>query len=465
MYERILTNIPEPSWKLAHRTFQWLSESISENPDLSCSMLAVAVVLPDHGGRFVSKNQLLGISELSEICTCLIGDIANDLRPKLAHYTVKEFLYADRIRTGKAQRFRSSAKAGRVLFAETVLTSLLYEDYQTTSQYSTIDPASIEWSVSGYQQFLEFALSQWKECVREVGKLGGDDRIYDLVFELLDPLRSGFVEFRRKYNECRMYEPLSDFVSSKDSRAGVILAYLGEINLMEAAKVYIQRHPELMADKYVLNPGPSFTPVSSGAKMFLGDSFTLFRFFVQCSVHPREAILPFLLQEGRLDVDRLYEDGYCVMGAYISTVYTKRFRYVHDSLQSMLEMGAKINRDDVTFTPLQLAVICILENRIRRDRLLVLKFLVEKGADVNAVGNYNVIVHLHGSSDTNHLKNFDTPLKLLEDGRETYSSGVIIDGMVEFLKKEGAISTRLSGETAKDRQTLQRLKPADSQSD
>ena len=194
-YERILNSIPHANRKYALRLFQWLSADSMERETLD--VLARAVTVPDEQGIIREEDQLLSPEKLQEICRCLIAVHDDDLPVAFAHYTVKEYLFSDRIKTGSSKYYSISEATVNAFAAKTAINYLLNVDYAafrngdkvlTLSESKRIDP------------FLSFAVILWDHYTRSVEKDGGDTEITNLTLLLLNPSGSHFQGFSEQNN-------------------------------------------------------------------------------------------------------------------------------------------------------------------------------------------------------------------------------------------------------------------------
>ena len=98
-YERILLEIPHEDWPVARSALLWICahDDLPFQINLSGHCLVTAIV---YG---TSSSHFYDLSALQEICGCLINVALEEshnltiLTVSLAHYTVREYLYSDRI--------------------------------------------------------------------------------------------------------------------------------------------------------------------------------------------------------------------------------------------------------------------------------------------------------------------------------------------------------------------------------
>ena len=111
-YERILTNIDPPLIYEAAMALEWLSSA--SRPMFVEELVEACIIRPDKSDP-VEHDQRLGPFDILEILPGLVRieptpENTKDFRPRrytitLSHFSVKEYLFSDRIRQGPAQRF------------------------------------------------------------------------------------------------------------------------------------------------------------------------------------------------------------------------------------------------------------------------------------------------------------------------------------------------------------------------
>jgi len=185
--------------------------------------LAAAVTMPCRDGGLRWGGQLLDISDLQDICTCLaeIPEVdyeddedlfASYNEGGLSHYTVKEFLISDRIQQGPASYFQISQKSTLSLLAETVIGFLLHFDpvdigYSSDASKGTWDrfQPPVQGSenrrrILNLSAFYVFSIGGWPRLVESFDHEGGGQEVFSLLFDLLDPRRPDFEQFRDSSN-------------------------------------------------------------------------------------------------------------------------------------------------------------------------------------------------------------------------------------------------------------------------
>jgi hypothetical protein len=154
-YEYILQHIPEEYKKRAHKALLLLSgpEHISfEEPDV----LAEAVIVDIDELLYHEEDRIVQPEEfLRELCTCLIRIDEENPRLKLAHYTVKEYLYSDRIKSSNVGNFHCSTESAAFFGSIASITYLLNISYD---------------GVPSAQEYYTATASQQQEYEKEVKK-------------------------------------------------------------------------------------------------------------------------------------------------------------------------------------------------------------------------------------------------------------------------------------------------------
>ena len=113
-YARILCNIDEEYSEDAFRILQWLV--YSARPLLIEEVAEVIAVKIDNDPQFDPENRLPEPRDILTICSSLVttaistaesldGDTYEAEELRLAHFSVKEYLISDRIKTGPALRY------------------------------------------------------------------------------------------------------------------------------------------------------------------------------------------------------------------------------------------------------------------------------------------------------------------------------------------------------------------------
>ena len=136
-YSRILINIDEEYRRETYTVLQWLTFSVRP---LHLVEVAEAVAVRPGSDFPDGEEKLRGPHVILSICSSLvvlseIGEL------RLAHYSVKEYLVSERIRTSPASPFAMMVDYGNKKIAEICLTYLSISD---------------QWNLSSHSRFLNF---------------------------------------------------------------------------------------------------------------------------------------------------------------------------------------------------------------------------------------------------------------------------------------------------------------------
>lgn len=247
-YERILKDIPDENQIYAHRALQMLAFDLGI---YSLEALAECIVIESDQWPFSSERQLIHPRDLLEICSCLIT-ISGPYNPadnyhnvELAHYSVKEYLISERIRTGHAAKFYTSDLSANVFAAKSAITYLLNVDYQdlrdSNGPFSTIKSEKTHY-------FLYCAVTNWQGYARRVENQGGDSTVTDLVLKLLNPSGPhfrGFIEQSGVHHDEGFGEHLPKWILFPGAQCSVTLAYTCFSDLIGAARTFLLRNSDL----------------------------------------------------------------------------------------------------------------------------------------------------------------------------------------------------------------------------
>lgn len=389
-YERALHAIPDHSRQFAKRAFQWMSyrEYWGYNSELTSDALAAAVTLPFQDGYLRWEDQLRDVSDLRDICRYLaaipsvhyddIGYPTHSKEPRLSHYTVKEFLISDRIKHGPASDFHISRQSTLVMSAKTVLVFLLHLDpltigymgrYFCHREFPAKEDENRE-KILALSSFYEFSILSWHKILQGVDGEGGDQEVFNLLFDLLDPRRPKYEQFCETSNS-----PLLNFLAipmsivDGDNWAEVILLSLVHIGLQEAAKEWITRNP-------VLNLNNHFVACRYAYDEEHGDHCP---FLLACH-RGLAGLIRHCIIEGRVDYEnRGNQDNICPLGLLAGSDLSVVDKC--DLIRLMIAFGANASPlpDQVALTPLQVAVGY-------DPSLEVVRLLLQCGADPNVAG-------------------------------------------------------------------------------
>lgn len=486
-YTRILVNIGESNRPYALRALNWLLVPM-ETKRLTTDVLAVAVTMPCQGGKFRLEEQLFDPSRLHDIFGCLITVVKGRRGDyfRLAHYTVKEFLLSDRIKleNGPASCFYMDEFSAEILVTRTLLKSLLdldavfleqfrcYDAYSARS-YSARNDSDEQDALSRYSAY---AVAFWKlyasrilhadyadwidedsqnsEVVQDVQRL---HEINDLVLELFDRFHDGSAIF---CNNCGYEERVVSIEERSDQSDNIKLAYLCKFHLIKSAKVWLTNHPNVMANRGPLRELEYWLYDDSFVATREGEIVTTF----ETSARQEDGkFLRLFIQEGRVDYSARSHENLCPLGVVLS--YRDDPCDTIDLLSRMIQKGADIRPTKVSSTLLEIAILKF------RGKLDIIKYLLESGVDVDAIGDMEASWRLYKRleeprtyfidswSPPKHTS-FSTPLGMVVTGGILHQCSPEMAGQLgplqELLKSYGAtLNGAESQETARAPRSLE----------
>jgi hypothetical protein len=223
-YERLFLDIPKDDWPYVRTALLWICAhgSLPFKMDIPANILASAVFSPS-SLEMSTGQQEQNIATVLDICGCLIRscrfgndpksavhstqdqDVVSFKTTSLAHYTVREFLYSDRIKTTNARYFSLSEDGCRSEFLHVVL---------VTCTRLTSDA------------FLGYFFENLPRYCREVGRLVslywgnlllGDGKLFDLQLDYMRNPQFGELPagFESAFYENDDFYPLCSWTLSK----------------------------------------------------------------------------------------------------------------------------------------------------------------------------------------------------------------------------------------------------------
>lgn len=161
-------------------------------------VLAEAVVGDVEQLSFNPEKRLLDLNALFEICICLVT-LTNENNVILAHYSVKEYLFPERMQLGPAKSFQISYLSSNVLVAKIYLVYLLDITYEGSCSFEDYcgmtDPRRKDhhFNEEGIFPLLSTAIA-WPQYINEDSRSrtlrGPDTAILDGLFiRLFNPKR------------------------------------------------------------------------------------------------------------------------------------------------------------------------------------------------------------------------------------------------------------------------------------
>jgi hypothetical protein len=186
-YERILCSIPPENQARAHKALQLLA--CSERA-VTISALNRAVSI-DFEHLTISKDEYFDDNSILEICTCLVSADPGDnkfRRIRLAHYTVKEFIFSERISSGPAAFFSSTEDSANFLDAQYYIVSVI-ENYYLAPH-------------ADFSDYYIFATQMYYGPLERVTSAANKAVIASKIWAVFDPLRlhfDGWIQVSTRY--------------------------------------------------------------------------------------------------------------------------------------------------------------------------------------------------------------------------------------------------------------------------
>ena len=398
-YERILREIRKPNQGHAHRLLQCLVVAVRP---LKVKELAEVLAFDFDTGGMPKLNPGWRWEDQEEAvmsaCSSLVTIVkeGGSLVVQFSHFSVKEFLTADRLaeHIRDVSRYHIRLKAAHTILAQACLGVLLRLDDQ-------VDRDSIKsFSMARY------AAQHWPMHARveNVSSL-----IKDGMESLFDADKPHFATWIWIYNEDQRTVSMTTFRPKKPKV--VPLYYAVRLGVLNMAEHLIAEHPEHVSAR----GGSQLTPIHAAAQAGHGDILSLLIQHgadVNCWGHLNRTPLFSAMESGRPDTGQILLDHGADIEARdifddTALVYATVMGYI-EFARMLLERGAMINaRCDSDRTALHFAA--------DQGRTDFVRLFLEHGADVNARGINGETPSEVGSELGHH-----EIVKLLSDHRLKY---------------------------------------------
>jgi hypothetical protein len=389
IYERILLGIHPRHRRIAQKVLALLAyHSHHLADDDGAASLAEAAIVDVEQLKFDPNDRLLSHGDLFEICSCLITK-SEKTGVKLAHYTVKEFLVSERIKNSPATEFQTSEDTANGLICKTMLIYLLENRCdcvpQAADYLSSSDANKILFDHCVREGFpFMHDTTNWSWYSRNT-KNAADRRIIDgLVLRLFDP--KGL-----HYNHWLEWEDIKtsengDYFPRWGTRVGF------EANIALAYAVYFEQPRttmELILSQYPDLPNSSVRlELEQKNVNILHENWLHGTPLEMAIIHRHENLIELLLEKGadpNSFSDTFHPSPLCTaLDNDCNENGSKRKGTCDGSVRLLIAAGADPNPRRTVQTPLQLAA--------QWASYHVVEFLLDNGADVNAVGNDDAIV-------------------------------------------------------------------------
>jgi hypothetical protein len=375
-YERILQNIPINQQSTAHRALQFLAFDFEFN---TLDELADAAVVNDDECTFSKDDRFFDPQDLLEISACLIT-YTKGAEPeiRLAHYTVKEYLLSARVRPIS---FKISEAMAMTSFVRCSVAYLLTANYDAVKDFPFL-PASLTWFTAA--RFLDETENHLM--------------IRDIVLRLLNPTGAHFDGYMHYWNlhlNGKIYLPKWYYPPGEELAA--ILGYLCHFELFSLFKHVLcscsdMRILESRLRQYTRPPHRPFDPVDGRLDSTHPDLEG-----TQLQIALMELKIPFVaylidlganvnaVVDGGSNLLALALEHHSAQDTYNYVGLASRKTYGLDMLRLLLSAGADPNPFRVALTPLQAAVMDY-------SNVMLVRKLLEAGADVNAVGDDEAVI-------------------------------------------------------------------------
>ncbi|KAI9706362.1 MAG: hypothetical protein M1836_003367 [Candelina mexicana] len=185
-YDRILQGIPEEYKKEAYAALNWLA--FSERP-LRLEEVAEAAVMEPHNCSLDPENRLPSPDDILEICSSLVicvtveeigGEgqhrkVERHKQLRFAHFSVKEYLVSDRIRTGPVAAFALTDTEAHQFIGTACVSYFLLLNHHDSISEDTLRSAPM----------LQYSAEHWPKHIRNVELEAADTKL--LILKLLNP--------------------------------------------------------------------------------------------------------------------------------------------------------------------------------------------------------------------------------------------------------------------------------------
>jgi hypothetical protein len=379
-YERILVGIREEYRLHVWRALAILCSDVLDS-DLDASTLASAISQEENSDQIAGEE--LSIDALQEIASGLIKvnteafqsslckspwndqtvatkHYRSHIPVALAHYSVKEYLFSERIGSGPAKFFKLSPAEATMYFVRLVLKTVLQSPSGRHSA-ATVFP--------------RYCLDKWLKIVRKCGALvASSSELSSLVFSVLDP-RSQVVSWAELSRRDGTSWMIRRFIDTADPKSvphkADILCKLVFLRIYATTTAFLVQHPADEVAEMCASVTPlSISPIQPDRSLSL----------LACvASHQLYDYLVLLLEQGAVDSQSFALscalENFTLAETTIAVVVT----LLEPTVKALIEAHANVDGSGVRVTPLQIA--------LRRRKFAVIKLLLAAGADANAIGD------------------------------------------------------------------------------
>jgi hypothetical protein len=461
-YERILLSIPEEHQMRARKALLLLSGPRWENFSNPYA-LAEAIMVDINDLTYEPKDRILLPEEfLGQLCTCLVTlDETHPQQPllRLAHYTVKEYLYSDRIKESEVAYYHCCSEYAAFTGCMThvvYLLNLSYKGVPSPEEFLMADASrqgEYYAAVMASYPLLETAIYYLTHYLPDVEDSQLQRKIDTLIAKLFSSGKPHYrwFEWRAVISTGWMY-PLWTNFEGMESNVALTLANFFEMpGVME---IILQGNPGIERDRRELTLNPMYA--KEWAEVMRGDKISDIQenpqdylprgSYLEAVIHFPDSIACLdILAERTTDFQNFTgSSGLSLLSTAVKAYFSEYDSDRHQIFDFLLEAGAEVNPFPVSETPLQSAAKRLDSYAI--SQLLAAGALVNQVADDVAIIS-NINSNFTGTPEEKNKaiwkrgfgKSYKTPLCLVleelgdDDSREAE----------EILRTHGGLSLHL----------------------
>jgi ankyrin repeat protein len=347
-YSRILDSIDEDDWKDALKILQWLV--FSARPlrieELAEVLTVNTEVTP---AQFDAERRFLDPRDILDICSSLVttvveihsgdgGDFGQEVElVRLAHFSVKEYLVSEQIRSGRTARYSIQEIPANTSIAEICLAYLLQFDKAKSLTNEALEDSHLASYAAGY----------WTQHA-QVAEDNGRSIMHLMIMDLFLARKEAFLNWIRMCDpDYPWRKPQLDLVLKEDISP---LYYAALTGLYESVRILLEQGVDIN---------------SKGRRG--GTALQA------ASAQGHAQIVQLLIDQG---ADINAQEGY-----YGSALQAASSKGRIEIVQLLIHRGADINAQGEEHDS-------ALQEASSHGHIQIVHLLIEQGADVNAQGGY-----------------------------------------------------------------------------